>query len=120
MSFSDLTHITVSTSDDGTATATVEAGDDHLNRHGTVHGGLLATLADTAMGAAVVSASHGDQAPVTVSLTVTYLEPAPTGTLRAEARTRRLGSKLTTVEADLVSADGTVVATALATFANVA
>lgn len=119
MPFQDLVHMNVSIGDDGEATATVEAGEEHLNRHGTVHGGLLATLADTAMAAALVSASHGDRAPVTVSMTVTYLEAAPTGTLTAVGRVRRLGGRLTITEADLRSADGTVVATALGTFTSI-
>jgi acyl-coenzyme A thioesterase PaaI-like protein len=35
----------------------LQAGDDHLNGHGSVHGGALATLADTAMGAALNAAT---------------------------------------------------------------
>jgi uncharacterized protein (TIGR00369 family) len=94
----------------------LEAGDRHLNRHGTVHGGVLATMIDTAMGAAVAAGT--EKAPVTVSLTVTYLEPGQPGRLEATARVRKRGKRLTVVEAEVVQ-DGEVVADALATFATV-
>jgi acyl-coenzyme A thioesterase 13 len=120
MAYHDLIGMTVDASDDGGATAAIDAGPHHLNRHGTVHGGVLASLADAAMGAALVGASHGEQDPVTVSLTVTYLEPAPDGPLTATARIRRLGGRLTIAEADIAAGDGTIVATALGTFASLA
>ena len=119
MAYHDLIDMSVGTSPEGEATAAIEAGEDHLNGHGTVHGGVLASLADSAMGAALVGASNGERHPVTVSLTVTYLEPAPQGRITAVARVRRLGGRLTIAEADIMSAEGTVVATALGTFASI-
>ena len=120
MTFGDLIEMAVDIDATGEATAVIEAREEHLNAHGTVHGGVLASLADASMGAAMLGATHGDQSPVTVSLTVTYLEPAPPGRLIATARIRRLGRHLTVAEADLVTGDGSTVATALGTFANVA
>ncbi len=95
------------------AEAAIDAGDAHLNRHGTVHGGVIATLVDSAMGAAV---AKEDVAPVTIDLTVTYLEPAQPGRLVARARVRRRGSRITVVEADVTGPDDEAVAHALATF----
>ena len=93
----------------------LDAGEQHLNKHGTVHGGVLATMIDTAMGAAVAEGT--DKAPVTVSLTVTYLEPGQQGRLEARAQVRKRGKRLTVVEAEVVQ-DGDVLADALATFAT--
>jgi uncharacterized protein (TIGR00369 family) len=98
---------------DDQATATLDAVDRHLNGHGTVHGGALATLADSAMGAAV---ADGDNAPVTVEMTMTYLEAAKPGTITAQARVRRRGSRITIVEAEITDADDLNVAHAIATF----
>jgi uncharacterized protein (TIGR00369 family) len=92
----------------------LEATDQHLNVGGIVHGGVLASLIDTAMGRAVRSVT--DSSTATSQLTVTYLEPAKPGTLVATARITKRGSKLTIVEAE-VEQDGTAVAHALATFA---
>ncbi|HEU0100922.1 MAG TPA: PaaI family thioesterase [Mycobacteriales bacterium] len=94
-------------------TVVVEAQDEHLNPHGRVHGGLLATMLDVAMGEAVAQA--GGESPVTVSLTVTYLEPGRTGRLEATARVRKRGKRLIVVEGEVTQGEG-VLADALGTF----
>jgi uncharacterized protein (TIGR00369 family) len=114
MGFREHVGLSVEPADDGSSRVVVDAGDDHLNDHGTVHGGVLATMIDAAMGTAV--ASTGGESPVTVSLTVTYLEPGRPGRLEARARVRKRGKRLVVVEAEVVQ-EGDVVADALATFA---
>lgn len=59
----------------------LEAGPAHVNSRGMVHGGLLATLADNAMGLSCGQHLAGE-APaglVTVSLSIDYLGPAKIG-----------------------------------------
>jgi uncharacterized protein (TIGR00369 family) len=101
---------------EGRATVRFEATDEHLNPAGTVHGGVLATLVDTAMGQAVRSAAGEDDVPATSQLTVTYLRPGTPGVLEVTASVRTRGEHLTVVEAE-VEQDGRAVAHALATFA---
>lgn len=114
MDFREHTNLQVHELEDGVARVVVDTREHHLNAHGSVHGGLLATMLDAAMGTAVVSS--GGELPVTVSLTVTYLEPGRPGRLEASARVRKRGRKLLVVEGEVVQ-DGDVVADALATFA---
>jgi acyl-CoA thioesterase len=102
-------------SGDGVAVVVVDADERHLNPYGTVHGGAIATLVDVAMGGAVAAA--GADAPVTIELKLTYLEPGQPGRLRAEAKVRKRGRRLTIVEAE-VTQDGEVVALALGTFTS--
>ena len=102
--------------DDDRAVVVIDAGSALSNPHGTVHGGAVATLADIAMGAAV---RRDDEVPVTVQLTITYLEAAPLGRLTATATVRRRGSRITITEADIIDADGTAVAHAVATFTTI-
>jgi acyl-CoA thioesterase len=90
--------------------------DRHLNGHGSVHGGVLASLADIAMGAVVNAKTPQDAAPVTVSLVMTYLEPAPPGPITATGTITRQGKRLTITGAEITDGDGVTVATALATF----
>src|SRR5438270_13079567 len=85
---------------DGRARVSFEAGDEHLNPAGTVHGGVLATLVDTAMGMAVRSATGEDDVPATSQLTVTYLRPGKPGTLSVRAQVRSRGEHLTVCDAD--------------------
>ena len=70
-------------------------------------------MIDAAMGTAV--ASTGGRPPVTISLTVTCLEPGRPGRLEARAQVRKRANWLMVVEAEVVQ-DGEVVADALATF----
>ncbi|TFV62154.1 UNVERIFIED_ORG: PaaI family thioesterase [Bacillus sp. AZ43] len=102
--------------DDGSARLGFTAADEHLNQAGTLHGGVLATLVDTAMGAAVRSAVGDDDVPATSQLTVTYLRPGKPGDLTVTARVRTRGEHLTVCEAD-VEQDGKALVHAVATFA---
>lgn len=101
--------------DDGSARLRFTAGEEHLNPAGTVHGGVLATLVDTAMGTAVRS-TVDDDVPATSQLTVTYLRPGKPGELTVTARVRTRGEHLTVCDAD-VEQDGRGVVHAVATFA---
>lgn len=102
---------------DGEARLELDVDERHLNPAGAVHGGLLATLVDTTMGAAVRSAVE-EEAPATSQLTVTYLRPGKLGRLQVTARVSKRGESLTMCEAD-VEQDGRTLVHALATFALV-
>jgi uncharacterized protein (TIGR00369 family) len=78
-----------------------EARDEHRNLQGLVHGGVLATLVDMAMGLAVRSVVGEARRHVTIELTVHYLRPASPGRLEAIGTTQRVGSQI-------AFADGTV------------
>jgi len=106
----------VEEADDGSARIAFEVTDDHLNPAGTLHGGVLATLVDTAMGTAVRSAIDDGDVPATSQLTVTYLRPGKPGPLAVTARVRTQGEHLTVCEAD-VDQDGKSIGHAVATFA---
>ncbi len=100
---------------DGRATLTLDADERHLNEAGTIHGGLLATLVDTTMGAAILSVVE-DETPATSQLTVTYLRPGKPGPLTVTATVRKRGDNLTVCESE-VEQDGKSLVHALATFA---
>ena len=102
--------------EEGSARLGFEATDEHLNPAGTLHGGVLATLVDTAMGLAVRTTTDDGEVPATSQLTVTYLRPGKPGPLEVTARLRTRGEHLTVCEAD-VEQDGTPLVHALATFA---
>ena len=113
MGFREHAQLQVEPGEEGTGRVVIDAVDEHLNPHGTVHGGVLATMIDVAMGTAV--ATTGGDSPVTVSLTVTYLEPGKPGRLVATAKVRKRGKRLIVVEGQVEQGED-VVADALATF----
>ena len=115
-SFVDTLGVYGRTADDGTARLELDATEEHLNEAGTVHGGVLATLVDTAMGQAVRSRTGAGDVPATSQLTVTYLRPGRPGRLQATGRVSKQGDHLTVCEAD-VEQDGRALVHAVATFA---
>jgi uncharacterized protein (TIGR00369 family) len=114
--FLDVLGVRDRTAEDGHARLELEATEEHLNEAGTLHGGVLASLVDTAMGQAVRSSTGEDDVPATSQLTVTYLRPGQPGHLVATATVRMQGENLTVCEAE-VEQDGRALAHALATFA---
>ena len=106
----------VEVADDGSALLRFTAREEHLNQAGTLHGGVLATLVDTAMGAAVRSTTGDGDVPATSQLTVTYLRPGRPGDLAVTAKVRTRGEHLTVCEADVEQDDRSLVH-AVATFA---
>ena len=83
-----------------------------------VHGGAIATLADlTVMAAAWCGADAPPQLRgVTVSMALDFLAPARATDVIGIGRVLRRGRSLVNCEAEIVDADGTLVAKALATY----
>src|SRR5438552_16778154 len=69
-----------------------EARADHRNLQGLVHGGILATLVDIAMGLAIRTVVGPSRRHVTIDLGVHYLRPARPGRLDAAGTVLRVGS----------------------------
>ncbi len=79
----------------------------HLNINGVVHGGVYATILDTAMGAAVVSLLGPHETTATTSLYVEFLRAAREGdTLSARGHVLRRGRHIAFAEGDLTGRDG--------------
>jgi uncharacterized protein (TIGR00369 family) len=82
----------------------------HLNRHGTVQGGLLATLADFALSRGIAADAADDRPRATVSLTVDFLRPAQRGDwLEARTRVERVGGTLAFADCSVTAEDREVV-----------
>lgn len=96
----------------------LDAREDQRNLQGTVHGGIVATLADTAMGFAVRTASEVRR-HVTVDLGVHYLRAAHPGTIEAVGTVVRAGTTIAYAEADVLDADGRLLARAHGTYSVV-
>jgi uncharacterized protein (TIGR00369 family) len=85
------------------------------NGYGVVHGGILATLADTAMAFALSTNFDGKMGFATADLTIHYFKRARTD-VTARARVIKKGRRMNVGDIDLVDADGDVVAKCLAAF----
>jgi uncharacterized protein (TIGR00369 family) len=88
----------------------------HCNSRGFLHGGVIAALADNAMGLSCVTCHPGMKGALTVSLNVDYVGSAKLGQwLRIEPRVLKVGGTLGFADA-LITADGDPIARASATF----
>ncbi|GAB4582419.1 PaaI family thioesterase [Nocardia sp. IFM 10818] len=94
--------------DAGRAVFEGEPGEHLYNPMGSVHGGFLATLLDSALGSAVMSALPAGRAYTTMQLNVNLLRPvfAHTPTLRCEATAVHVGRTTGTAEGRIIGADG--------------
>lgn len=99
----------------GRAEVSFDAGPHHVNLQGLVHGGVLATLADTAMGLAVRTQLGPGRRHVTVNLSVEFLTPGRAGRIVARGRTVKIGRQLGFAEADVLDARGRLLARARST-----
>lgn len=110
-------HIAPRQSGRGFATVAGRVEHRHLNFNGIVHGGVYATILDTAMGASVVSLLAPDETTATTSLYVEFLRTAREGdVLSARGRVLRRGRHIAFVEGDLVGADGVTLSQARGTW----
>ncbi len=100
----------------GSATLFFEIRKAHLQNHGVVHGGAIASLIDTAMAFAVISVLPASERVSTVDLTVSYLQPLTDGTVWTTARVLRSGRRLIRVSAEVFDDARNLAATALSTY----
>lgn len=91
--------------------------DRHLNPLGTIHGGWVATLLDSALGCAVHTMLPPGRGYTTAELGVNYVKALTPRVrrVRAEGKVIHCGRQLATAEARLYGADGTLYAHATTT-----
>lgn len=89
----------------------------HYNPLGTVHGGYLASLLDSAVGTAVHAKLPAGKGYTTLELKVSYLRAVTkrVGQIYAEAHVTQLGRRAAFAEGRIVDEKGTVYATATTT-----
>ncbi len=102
-----------------TAVISIEMRDDLRQPSGVLHGGVTATLIDTAMAFAVRTRLAIEEATATIDLTVHYLRPHLAGTFTCTAKVVRAGKRIFTVSADVVNDEGKHIATAVSTYTRV-
>jgi len=84
------------------------------NRHGTIQGGFLAAMLDSATGLRALAALSPEQTAVTRSLDTRFLKPAAVGPVTARARIVERTNREIAVHAELIDANGITVADATA------
>jgi uncharacterized protein (TIGR00369 family) len=102
---------------DGKFVIELEVGEQHLNRYGTVHGGLLFTMLDTAMSRAFFDTLPPDEnVGVTLEMKINYLKAAKDAdTLTAFGTLTNQTRRTAFVEGHIENQSGALIAKATAT-----
>lgn len=103
---------------EGEAVLEMEIAEQHRNRVGVVHGGVLAALIDTACGfCGSYTDTPGEQRGVaTLSLTTSFTAPARDGVLRTIGKKRGGGRNTFFASAEVFDSQGVMVAFGEGTF----
>ena len=103
--------------DEGRVVIAAEPAEYHYNPIGVVHGGMAATLLDSAMGCAVQSLLPAQVGWTTIELKVNYIRAMTreTGLVRCEGKVIHLGGKIATAEGRVTDAAGKLYAHATTT-----
>jgi uncharacterized protein (TIGR00369 family) len=89
----------------------------HYNPIGTVHGGVISTLVDSAMGCAIHTLLPKGAMYTTLELKVNFLKPlkSNTGEVMCEGKTIHVGGRVATAEARVIDSEGNLYAHATTT-----
>ncbi len=100
----------------GTGVARLNIGPNHLNPNGVVHGGVLFTMVDTAMGKATMSVLDEGQFCASVEVQLRFIRPASEGSMAATATVLKRGRSIVHLQAEVTGEDDRLIATANGTF----
>jgi uncharacterized protein (TIGR00369 family) len=102
---------------EGSATFVCDPNESHYNPIGTVHGGLVCTLLDSALGCAVHSTLPQGQGYTSLEIKVNYLRPvrSDSGELTCVGTVTKPGSRVAFAEGIVTDRAGKVIATASGT-----
>jgi len=101
--------------DVGRAVFELDAGPQHANPMGTLHGGVICDVADAALGMAMASTLEDDETFTSLDLTVKFLKPIWTARIRAVGQLVKRSRSLGLAECEVTDPGGSLVARAYST-----
>lgn len=110
-----LLGFTLTSIEPGQAVIEFEANEHHANPQGTLHGGILCAVADTAMGFAYASTLEEGETFTTLEMKINFLKPVWKARLRAVGRVIKGGRTIGLVECDVTDENQRLVALASST-----
>jgi len=99
----------------GTSEVSFEAPESFANGTGSVQGGFLAAMLDSAMGAALSTVLLKGETPPTLEMKINFIQPAKVGSIAGNGRVLHRGRSVVFVEGELRDESGTLLATGTST-----
>jgi uncharacterized protein (TIGR00369 family) len=110
--FNEFLGTTVESMANGKATVTLELQPHHPNKRGVAHGGVVCSLLDSSLGAAVISSMPKEWWCATIHLTVNFIEGSTGGKLTATGEVVRRGARTAFARGEIRNDAGNILATA--------
>ncbi|MCC9136900.1 PaaI family thioesterase [Pontibacter silvestris] len=121
--YTKLLGFNVTSISDGEVEIELHLNKSHMQHHGSAHGGLIASMADTVAGFAAISVVPEDHYVVTAEIKVSYFSPGIGDKLVAKGYVIKRGRKLNFCEAEIYAVKGDedpkLIAKASATMATI-
>ena len=113
--YGDLIGLSFTKFENGYSQCTLDVVDKLLNPHKVVHGGVLYSMADTGMGAALYSNLDKSELCATIEIKINYFKAVKSGALICNTKVIHKGKKIATMESEIIN-DEQMVAKAIGTF----
>ena len=113
--FGQLIGLNFSEWERGWSQCVLEVTEKLLNPHHVLHGGVIYSMADTGMGAALYSDLANGERCTTVEIKIAYFKAVSSGTLICDTKIIHRGNKIATLESEIQNNDQ-LVAKASGTF----
>lgn len=96
---------TVEAADTGSVSIGLELRPELTQQHGFAHGGVIASLADTAASYCAMTTMREEGSLLTIEFKVNFMKPGKGQKLRADGRTISAGRTITTTECSVFAID---------------
>jgi len=114
--FYQLLNMKIEEVHDNYARLSIQVDKKHIQFLETVHGGVMASLADSAAAWAIYGSTNMEGTPVTVEMKINFLKPVKSGKLVAEARNIHRGSRIFVSDVEVKNGEGNLIAKSLVTY----
>ena len=111
----DLIGLTFTKLEKGYSQCTLNAEKKLMNPHGFLHGGVMYSMADTGMGAALYSLLDENESCATIEVKISYFKPVNNGVLVCNTKVIHKGRSISVLESEIINNEN-LVAKASGTF----
>jgi acyl-CoA thioesterase len=99
--YGDLIGLTFDRIEKGFSQCSLRVDDNLMNPHGFLHGGVMYSMADTGMGAALYSLLQENELCATVEVKIAYFKPVKEGLLTCETNVIHKGRNISVLESEI-------------------
>ncbi|MFX0042486.1 MAG: PaaI family thioesterase [Candidatus Hodarchaeota archaeon] len=113
--FGDLIGLNFTKFEKGYSQCVLEVNEKLFNPHKVLHGGVLYSMADTGMGAALYLHLEKQQLCATVEIKINYFKSVQSGSVICDTKVIHVGRKIATLESEILK-NNQLVAKAIGTY----